>query len=259
MLEKLGYALVGTAVSIVLIPIAIALTAVVLWVASLPFRLFKATRAPQIAVGIPALIFAVTTLWYGEVGFFRVLLQYGVASAAVVAFWDYRDDKKNRRERERAAGTAASVAADVFPRPMAGEAKALPSVPQSDSDIVKACLSEVDKAEAALNAKILGLPSSLMQEVRRQISDGTGRTVYTVRVSGVSPHNVAWLVISNVAGELVACGEHHVYRGVLGISGQALQQAFVHAVHELQRGGRHDAAAVAKDLEWLHERIREAG
>jgi hypothetical protein len=251
MLEKLGAVLIAAAVSIIAIPIAIALTAVMLIVASLPLRVFKATRDPQIAVGIPALGFALWTLWYGDVGFMRVMLQYGIAALIATTVWSYRDHKRAERQ-----GTRAASAVAPSPSPRAIPAAQRPA--QSNSDPVEACRAELEVAEAELERAIPFLPRELMVEVRRHLAD-RARTTHTVTVDGVSPRNVAWLVISNVAGEMVACGEHHVYRGVLSMSGKALQQAFLRAVDELKNGGQHDEAAASKDRTWLRERIKEAG
>jgi hypothetical protein len=272
MVEWIGSVLVGAALSIVLIPIAIVLTTIVLLVFSLPFRLFKATRDPHVAVGIPALGCAIWTLWYGEVGFFRVALQYGFASMLAGALWEMRDNSKERKRqqaierdvdrqipRPAQAPPAATAQLPVPGRTAepASPAGILPIAQRSASEIVKETLAEVDKAEGQLG-DLIGLPLELLTEVRQQIADAS-RTVHSVRVDGVSPRNIAWLVVSNVAGEMVACGHYHVYRGLLSMSGKALQQAFHRATDELQKAGFHDAAGAAKDREWLRERIKEVG
>jgi len=123
---------------------------------------------------------------------------------------------------------------------------------------VAACLEEVEKVELLLEAACFPLPRELMQGVRQQLSD-YDRAVHTVQVDHVSPRNLAWLLASNVAGDLVACGQFHVYRGLLSSGGQALTKAFHRAVDELVQGGFHDAAAAEKDRQWLKQRIEEAG
>ena len=112
-------------------------------------------------------------------------------------------------------------------------------------------------AEAELES-IIGLPRELMVQVKQLVSNHE-RVLHTVRVDGVSPRNLAWLLVSNVAGDMLAGGHHHVYRGVLGMTGEALQKAFDRAVVVLEEGGYHDSAAAAKDRAWLRERIREVG
>jgi hypothetical protein len=99
MLEKLGHALAGAALSIVLIPVAIALTAFVLWVVSLPLRLLHAS--PRVAAGVPAVLLGIWTLWYGQAGLFRVALQYGIGFAIVSAFWERRDALHGRQRTSR--------------------------------------------------------------------------------------------------------------------------------------------------------------
>jgi hypothetical protein len=257
MLEKLATFLAATALSILLIPVAIALTTLLLLLLSFPFRLFRATRQPSTAVGIPTFILAIWTIWYGEVGFFRVLLQYAFASMIAIAILDVRDRNKKERKDARAIGATIDVTPTVALR--RAPAPVLSSQP-SDREIVNRCLAEADEARKELGAHpaTLGLPPEMMETVNRLLNDAP-RTVHTVRVDCVSPRNLVWLLISNVAGDMLACGEHHIYRGVLSMSGKALQSAYLRAVDELQESGFHDAEAAARDRTWLRSRIAEAG
>ena len=260
MLSIIGEFLAVAALSIIAIPIVIVLTALMLLVLSFPLRLFKATRAPATAVGIPAVALAVWTLWYGDLGFFRVGMQYGFASMLVIAFLEVRDRAKRDREVKRPT-TPSTQPSAASPKPLAaaGEA-ASTTMPSSDRELVRLCLAEAERAREEIESSPEGMliPPELMEEVRKQLKDGE-RTVHTIRVDGVSPRNLAWLLISNISGELIACGGHHVYRGVLSMTGTALRAAYLCAIEELQKGGYQGAADAAKDREWLEAECAEAG
>lgn len=129
---------------------------------------------------------------------------------------------------------------------------------EAANSVVKECMDEIDFAEVELNENTPFIPPELITEARRLLSD-VEKTTHTVRVDGVSPRNVAWLVISNVSGNMLASGQHHVYRGVLSMTGTALKQTFLLAVKRLQQNGYHDEDRAKEDVHWLNERIEEAG
>jgi PII-like signaling protein len=97
-----------------------------------------------------------------------------------------------------------------------------------------------------------------VNDVRRLLSD-TDKVVHVVQRENTPPRHLVWRLIANVARQHLASGVHHVYRGILGFSGEALQQVHEHALNELERSGYRSASAIANDRAVTRERIAEVG
>ncbi|MDP1886132.1 hypothetical protein [Polaromonas sp.] len=85
------------------------------------------------------------------------------------------------------------------------------------------------------------------------------RTVYSVRIDRMKPDQLALILISNVIGEELQSGAHHVYRGVLGMIGNDMRAVWSAVQRELLARGYCDESEVAKDNEWLSRQIKDAG
>jgi hypothetical protein len=125
----------------------------------------------------------------------------------------------------------------------------------SDRDLVRWCLAEVDRVESEASAD---LTPELIEYARGSIRKNPGAAVETVRVHGVTPRNMPWLLISNAAGEEVASGRHHVYRGILGLGGQDLRKSYLRAVSEMEVGGYYTPEKAKSDRDWLEKAIANA-
>lgn len=98
----------------------------------------------------------------------------------------------------------------------------------------------------------------IRDEVISMLKDAE-RVRFTLVEDKVSPRNLAYLLISNVANEKLCSGAYHVYRGVLNASGKELMAAFRVASEKLVFGGYQSAADHQKDIESLKKEISEIG
>lgn len=75
----------------------------------------------------------------------------------------------------------------------------------------------------------------------------------------MKPDQLALILISNVIGEELQSGSHHVYRGVLNMIGNDMRAVWGSVQRELLARGYCDEAEVAKDNEWLSRQINQGG
>lgn len=94
--------------------------------------------------------------------------------------------------------------------------------------------------------------------VMRLLSDAE-KTIYSIRCDKMVPVHLALLLISNVAGDSLQSGQHHFYRGALGIVGQDMLKVFRLAVKTMEEKGYHSEEESRKDYEWIRKQIAEAG
>lgn len=85
------------------------------------------------------------------------------------------------------------------------------------------------------------------------------RTVYSIRIDGMKPDQLALTLISNVLGAELQSGSHHVYRGVLSTVGNDMKAAWHAVQRELQQRGYCNEDEVREDNEWLQRQIKKAG
>lgn len=85
------------------------------------------------------------------------------------------------------------------------------------------------------------------------------RTVYSIRIDHMKPDQLALILVSNVVGRELQCGNHHIYRGVVSMVGNDMKLVWHKVQSELLRRGYCNEAEVAQDNEWLHKQIKEAG
>ncbi len=111
-------------------------------------------------------------------------------------------------------------------------------------------MPEVDSNENRKAGTTVFIPHKLWSRLCRKVCD-VERTGRTVRVDGVWPGTTAWLVLSNVAGEMVGWDAHHIHRGLVGGDGAVIRRAFLLAIERLQDSGYHTAEQAEKDPAWL--------
>lgn len=122
---------------------------------------------------------------------------------------------------------------------------------------VKAVLGILDEAACRFQGRAFARLHSLMK------SDATRNTDNIVQLveSGISPRTIVYSSLSNIAGDELESGKHHIYRGRLNPIGEgpellALYRAAVSELHnmgELDKE-RHDAEQSA-----INKNIRNAG
>ena len=94
--------------------------------------------------------------------------------------------------------------------------------------------------------------------VRDQLKD-RDRTRASIEEEGLSPDGVVYLLTSNVANSLLCNGQHHIYRGVLSMSGQELLTAFTKASEMMVQCGVHTQEDHERDMRSLKKEISEVG
>lgn len=94
--------------------------------------------------------------------------------------------------------------------------------------------------------------------IRDQLKD-RDRTRASIEEDGLSPDGLVYLLTSNVANALLCSGQHHIYRGVLNMSGQELQAAFTKASEMMVQCGVHSQDDHERDMRSLKKEISEVG
>jgi len=92
-----------------------------------------------------------------------------------------------------------------------------------------------------------------------ELAKNKGRTLYSIREEGMKTNHLALLLITNTLGEQISNGNHHVYRGVLGIIGRDMLKVFQIAVHAMKEKGYYTDQEAEKDMQWINEQIKKAG
>jgi len=129
---------------------------------------------------------------------------------------------------------------------------------------VEQTLRELAAIEPELRASIgvnsVFLPEDLFVAARQMIQNAEA-TVHTVNVEKVPPQPLAWLILSNAAGNGLATGRFHIYRGVLSGQGQALLSVYARAINELEKAGYYQGRdrTAEDDRRWIRDHIRDAG
>ena len=94
--------------------------------------------------------------------------------------------------------------------------------------------------------------------IRDQLKD-RDRTRASIEEDGLSPDGLIYLLISNVANAQLCSGQHHIYRGVLSMSGQELLAAFTKASEMMVQCGVHSQEDHERDMRSLKKEVSEVG
>lgn len=97
------------------------------------------------------------------------------------------------------------------------------------------------------------LSQSIIEPVAVALAKDAERTIYSIRIDGMKPDRLALLLITNVIGEQLACGQHHVYRGTLSMIGRDMLKVWTTAVSTLKERGYYTEAEAEEDIKWIKE------
>ena len=108
------------------------------------------------------------------------------------------------------------------------------------------------------NCRLYPMPQ-VREWVRAAISRDPAKIVSAIRADKLEPSTVVWVLITNVLDRELSCGEHHVYRGMLSMSGTPLLPLWDLATRKLTDAGFHTEEEAAKDRAYIREQIKRAG
>ncbi len=117
---------------------------------------------------------------------------------------------------------------------------------------VKESLVSIEKAEVIPGFHLV------KEGIREHLKD-RDRTRASIEEDGLSPDGLVYLLVSNVANALLCSGQHHIYRGVLSISGKDLLSAFTKSSEMMVQCGIHSQEEHERDIRSLKKEISEVG
>lgn len=120
---------------------------------------------------------------------------------------------------------------------------------------VRATIAEV---RAFFDAHLF-LSRDLVESGVRTLLRDVPRAIHTVRIDGVKPQHLALMLISNVLANELPSGQHHIYRGALGISGNDMLSMWITTIEEMRKNGCYTDAQAEKDMKWMQDQIKEVG
>ncbi len=90
-------------------------------------------------------------------------------------------------------------------------------------------------------------------------TEGAEKTKLSLQKDGMNARDLVFVVMLNILGRELACGEYHIYRGVLSGTGQDLLKMWHYAVGQLKASGYYNEKEAADDLEWIKTEIEQVG
>lgn len=102
------------------------------------------------------------------------------------------------------------------------------------------------------------IKNQALKECLRAGSD-SDKAKYSIRVDRMKPEQVALIIIRNVAQNKLVYGDHHVYRGVLSITGKEYKKIFYDAVTLYAKLGFGNEAEAKQELSEITKAISEVG
>ena len=117
---------------------------------------------------------------------------------------------------------------------------------------VKESLASIEKADLIPGFYLV------KEAIRDQLKD-RDRTRASIEEDGLTPDGLVYLLASNVANAQLCSGQHHIYRGVLSMSGQELLAAFTKASEMMVQCGVHSQEDHERDMRSLKKEVSEVG
>ncbi|MDN7138602.1 hypothetical protein J6J34_10300 [Pseudidiomarina sp. 1ASP75-14] len=103
------------------------------------------------------------------------------------------------------------------------------------------------------------LSKSILDTEVTSIAKDVEKTIYSVRIDGMKPDELALLLITNVIGQHLGCGKYHIYRGVLNMTGQDMLKVWHAAQRTMLERKFVSKSEVEKDNHWIMEQVKGAG
>jgi hypothetical protein len=104
-----------------------------------------------------------------------------------------------------------------------------------------------------------GLCIDIVRREALKLAKDADKTLYSIRISGFKPDQLALVLIFNVLVRNLESGWYHTYRGVLGMQGQDMLRLWHNTAKEMIKRGYSTEEEYTVDLEGLNRGIRSAG
>lgn len=115
----------------------------------------------------------------------------------------------------------------------------------------------VDEAKAFLSGAAMCRP--IIEPKVIALAKDAEKTVYSIRIDRMKPDQLALLLVTNVVGSELASGQHHTYRGVLGMMGKDILVVWHFAQKAKLERGYCTEADVERDNQGIQRQVQEAG
>ena len=104
-----------------------------------------------------------------------------------------------------------------------------------------------------------GLCIDIVRREALKLAKDADKTLYSIRISGFKPDQLALILIFNVLVRNLEGGWYHVHRGVLGIQGHDMLRLWHKTAKEMIKRGYSTEEEYAIDVEGINRGIRSAG
>jgi len=122
---------------------------------------------------------------------------------------------------------------------------------------VKAVIGVLDEVSNIFDSAAFEMVKSNAE--RALLSDSKGITT-ALRQEGISPQQIVYALLSNIAGDHLETGQHHIYRGVLDpFIGEDLLLIFDYAVDQMRQIGVIDEEKASEQKATIRECIKQVG
>ena len=116
----------------------------------------------------------------------------------------------------------------------------------------------IEEVKAILDQSA-GPSKSILESAVVSIAKDAEKTIYSVRIDGIKPDELALLLITNVIGRHLSSGQHHTYRGVLNMTGKDMLRVWHTAQKAMLERKFVTESEVEKDNHWVMEQVKSVG
>lgn len=119
------------------------------------------------------------------------------------------------------------------------------------------CLEMLDHSDALFEDELCW--PDVKEQVRRGVLLSKGDNAAKFASNDLDAANLVLDLISRLAQRQVTFGEHHIYRGVLSMTGKSYRSIAETALHELHENEHLDYEELEELLEQIDEAVKAAG
>ena len=119
------------------------------------------------------------------------------------------------------------------------------------------CLEMLDHSDALFADELCW--SSVKEQVRSGVLLTKGDKAAKIAGNDLEAANLVLDLIARLAERQISFGDHHIYRGVLSMTGKSYRSIAEIALHELHENGRLDYEEMEERLEQIDEAVNAAG